>query len=474
MATRSIELWFTVDPDELAQMIADLPPNELNRSAEAALAARLVAPEAMRDLVLPATERREELPPHLRRWMVLVDGWQARLSGDLELAYDILSGLPAIIEADRTLIDPTHGVRGLYLNQAALTAALLGRFQEALSLYQRVLRVRPALELTFLAREAHIRSALIHGMYGTRDAARAHLVEARALRRSVSWVEPLLDVEQNLAEALLDEDPVAGFERALQLSYGHMGEFWPFHLLILHRTSVIAERRVDSRERIEALQSAGIGAGSSGLPGSVTHALLALDSLLSGNVPRAREELQGVDAANWPTRVVRDLVQIASSSPRSAIADLNAAATLTKGLRQADRHRLLLRALAEFLSGEPTAVQAAVEHLSDLHRQSGAHEVAVLRTLSPRLLGRLAEHVPGLVPPGKELPPSGVLDDPRLTAHELDVLAGLARGETREQIASSLFRSVNTVKSHQRSLYRKLGVGSRHDAVIRATVLGYL
>ena len=40
-------------------------------------------------------------------------------------------------------------------------------------------------------------------------------------------------------------------------------------------------------------------------------------------------------------------------------------------------------------------------------------------------------------------------------------------GETREQISTALFRSVNTVKSHQRSLYRKLGVNSRHDAVMR-------
>ena len=36
------------------------------------------------------------------------------------------------------------------------------------------------------------------------------------------------------------------------------------------------------------------------------------------------------------------------------------------------------------------------------------------------------------------------------------------------EIAADLFVSVNTVKTHQQSIYRKLGVSTRRDAVDRA------
>ena len=42
------------------------------------------------------------------------------------------------------------------------------------------------------------------------------------------------------------------------------------------------------------------------------------------------------------------------------------------------------------------------------------------------------------------------------------------------QIAQELFLSVNTVRTHSRSIYRKLNVSSRADAVARADALGLL
>ena len=42
---------------------------------------------------------------------------------------------------------------------------------------------------------------------------------------------------------------------------------------------------------------------------------------------------------------------------------------------------------------------------------------------------------------------------------------------TRE-IGEHLFLSPNTVRSHRRALYRKLGVHSRAEAIARATALG--
>ena len=61
-----------------------------------------------------------------------------------------------------------------------------------------------------------------------------------------------------------------------------------------------------------------------------------------------------------------------------------------------------------------------------------------------------------------------------LTARELDVLRELPNLRTVDEIADSLFVSINTVKTHLRSVYRKLGVTSRRGAVAEARRTGLL
>ena len=58
-------------------------------------------------------------------------------------------------------------------------------------------------------------------------------------------------------------------------------------------------------------------------------------------------------------------------------------------------------------------------------------------------------------------------DEVSLTDRELNVLDGVARGMTNRQIADEMFLSVDTVKTHARRLYAKLGVSNRTQAAIR-------
>ncbi len=55
-----------------------------------------------------------------------------------------------------------------------------------------------------------------------------------------------------------------------------------------------------------------------------------------------------------------------------------------------------------------------------------------------------------------------------LTDREAEILEGIARGQTNHQIAASLYVSPFTVKTHLQRVYRKLGVGSRSEALARA------
>jgi ATP/maltotriose-dependent transcriptional regulator MalT len=73
---------------------------------------------------------------------------------------------------------------------------------------------------------------------------------------------------------------------------------------------------------------------------------------------------------------------------------------------------------------------------------------------------RGADVVPGLVEP--------------LTERELAVLSYLPRRIKQRDIAAELYITVNTLKTHLASIYRKLGVSDRDEAAARATELDLL
>jgi LuxR family maltose regulon positive regulatory protein len=61
-----------------------------------------------------------------------------------------------------------------------------------------------------------------------------------------------------------------------------------------------------------------------------------------------------------------------------------------------------------------------------------------------------------------------------LTERELEVLRLLASGRSNAEMAAELFVEQSTVKTHLIHLYRKLGVHSRTQTVVRARALGLL
>ena len=62
----------------------------------------------------------------------------------------------------------------------------------------------------------------------------------------------------------------------------------------------------------------------------------------------------------------------------------------------------------------------------------------------------------------------------RLTSRELELVAHLARGVSYAQAARLMRVSLNTVRSHVRAVYGKLGVDNKTAAVLRALELGLI
>ena len=78
------------------------------------------------------------------------------------------------------------------------------------------------------------------------------------------------------------------------------------------------------------------------------------------------------------------------------------------------------------------------------------------------------------------VPPTRVMLTPRrqlvetLTARERDVLEALAERLSYKEIADQLFIAPATVKRHASSIYSKLGVAGRNEAIRVARELGWL
>lgn len=130
---------------------------------------------------------------------------------------------------------------------------------------------------------------------------------------------------------------------------------------------------------------------------------------------------------------------------------------------------------------DPGAAHAALERALGVAAQEGV--VRPLRDRAPALHPLLSEHLEwgsaheALV--ARLLVAEEVAPAPRasawdLTPRERDVLACLRSSLTADEIAESLFLSVNTVKTHMRAIYRKLGVDGRRSAVREAVQRGML
>jgi DNA-binding CsgD family transcriptional regulator len=75
------------------------------------------------------------------------------------------------------------------------------------------------------------------------------------------------------------------------------------------------------------------------------------------------------------------------------------------------------------------------------------------------------------VPVAKQTHSAGV---EQLTQREITVLRYLASRYTVSEIAQELFVSINTLKTHTKAVYRKLGVSSRREAIAEARRLKIL
>jgi LuxR family maltose regulon positive regulatory protein len=112
--------------------------------------------------------------------------------------------------------------------------------------------------------------------------------------------------------------------------------------------------------------------------------------------------------------------------------------------------------------GRREAARARLAHAEDL--LSGCADAGILARAVAQ-----AGHVPGLAPARAPAAAGGELSD-----RELAVLRMLHSELSLREIGSELFLSLNTIKTHTRNIYLKLGASGRDEAVARGREQGLL
>ena len=166
-------------------------------------------------------------------------------------------------------------------------------------------------------------------------------------------------------------------------------------------------------------------------------------------------------------------ITIVTLIARSHLAEIHRRAGRREEAMDAAREALHL-AEAEGLAGHPEAAVANLT-LADLLVDEGRLEEAASHVArGTELAGRVpyeprdrqARAVRQRLENAAPLPRGGMIE--QLTGRETSVLRLLPSSLTAREIAGELYLSLNTIKTHTRSIYRKLGVRTRHEAIEEA------
>jgi LuxR family maltose regulon positive regulatory protein len=216
----------------------------------------------------------------------------------------------------------------------------------------------------------------------------------------------------------------------------------------------------------------------------IVHALVRL-----GETERAEAVLTGLgehEGERGGIRITTAILRLAQDDPHAALAALapvldgSAPLIWESWLVEA----FLLEAIICAALGDAGAAGRALERALDCAEPGGALLWFLLHPV-PDLLERHAEHrtahasliaeIQSLLAGNGSVPPAGSQPpvDP-LSESELRVLRYLPTNLTAPEIAGELSVSRNTVKTHMRNLYAKLGTHRRADAVAHARDLGLL
>lgn len=400
-----------------------------------------------------------------------------RISGAYEAAAAMVTRIRCMAPTLAPSMQDPAGLHPFGRMQWALTFQLAGDLPAALAELGVAHRLGESYEFDYVARNAAGNAALAWALTGDSARVREWLALEAGHAAKDEWAEALTRVGGLVARALtaLDAGEVerAGSALAWLDDLPPVVELWPFLVHARCRYAIASGRPehgltvltdfADSRRRARGrfVQSL--------VEASELEVRLAL-----GDGVRAMTLARTVDCLHpWDTAAAAR-AHLLAGDPAGAIRVVRRYDWFAGPYVRFHVDALLVEAVALQRIRQDTAAHRAWARAFDLAARIGYS--SLLGGIPRSCAAALAAHTGIGIHSGPDLPqryPDEVFF-PDLTDREAAVLRGLAGGLSAGGIADALQLTVHTVKSHCRTLYRKLGVRTRKEAVETARRLGVL
>ncbi|MDQ0579641.1 LuxR C-terminal-related transcriptional regulator [Streptomyces rishiriensis] len=286
-----------------------------------------------------------------------------------------------------------------------------------------------------------------------------------------------------LAAVAVDRDDLGRARRLLAEAAGAGGTDPALEDPVMEAGRAIATARLhlargDTRAALEAAERAVPATVVSPWAAGQTALVVSAVHLAEGRPETAVEVLRAVSGEQPACAVAAARAHLAAGRPGVAIDLLDDVRPQGRAGPAVTVRALLVRAQAADRAGDAaTARRLVAQALREARRdglrrpfgEAGPWIRPLLDAMAPRVR-RADRGAPGAA--ASDGPPLPLVEE--LSGRERDVLSRLALTMSTEEIAADLFVSVNTVKTHLKSVYRKLAVNRRNDAVRRARELKLL
>ncbi|MFJ7075681.1 LuxR C-terminal-related transcriptional regulator [Streptomyces sp. NPDC098781] len=480
------QLFTGMRSDDLAELFSGMGPGPTSPAADVVRAARDLSACDL-DRALARLQHAEEQlatdtdgPAAARLSCALLEALAARLAGAPGRAEQAVRTARELErEVPAHLLDKHPELPALLLTHLGSTRLWAGRFAEARDAFSTVADTTAGAATALPREESLEHLALIDYLDGWPTRAERQAVAAMTETERFSLPEASVSALGRLvlAAVAVDRNELAEAEALLD-GTSHLAARDP---VTAAGRSIATARLLLARGRTRAALAAAEPAVTADAvsPWERSHAALVASAahLAEGRADEAAEVLEPV-AGDLPTCAVGAArAHLAAGNPDMALKLLDVIGAEADTGPAVLVRATLLRAQAAHAAGDlATARRLLARALTDARRErlrlpfleAGAW-------LGPYLAGPPLRALAAdwLMPGPASDEPAPLLVE-QLSGREHDVLERLAQMMSTEDIAADLYVSVNTVKTHLKSVYRKLAVNRRSDAVRRARELRLL